>query len=104
MSAEAGLHLERIAEEKQRLERVLGVPVRASRHHCLAWREVEHGRAVALDGDGALAACLELAAATRKHGGELGLPWHNTLLAPEPGHCHPRRYRRFLETGIGEGA
>jgi hypothetical protein len=43
VSYEAGKDPQRIEEEKVRLEQACGMPVRRSRHHYLAWREVEHG-------------------------------------------------------------
>lgn len=42
-SYKAGIHPERIAVEKERLEEALDMPVRLNRHHYLAWREPEHG-------------------------------------------------------------
>lgn len=42
-SYEAGLQPERISEEKAALEQACGFPIRHSRHHFLAWREIEDG-------------------------------------------------------------
>jgi hypothetical protein len=46
-SYSSGKRPELIADEKQRLERNCGTPVRYSRFHYLAWREIEDGYALA---------------------------------------------------------
>jgi len=46
-SYEAGIHPERIAEEKAALEEACGFPVHHNRNHYLTWREIENGWALA---------------------------------------------------------
>jgi len=50
VSYDAGLHPEKIGEEKAALEEVCGVEVRHSRHHYLTWRSIEDGWALARAG------------------------------------------------------
>ena len=46
----AGIHPELISNEKKILEDVCGLPIHCNRHHFLAWREIEDGRALAQAG------------------------------------------------------
>jgi hypothetical protein len=49
-SYEAGINPARVGVERQALQEVTGIPVQKSRHHYLAWREPEHGKAIAEGG------------------------------------------------------
>lgn len=71
-SLQASAHPERIAQEKATLEDVCGCPVRRSRFHFLAFREIEHGWALA----------------------QAGIDWDSSLGYPDAvgfrlGVCHP---------------
>lgn len=71
-SYQAGMHPGLIAQEKAALEEVCGTTINRNRHHFLAWREVEDGRALA----------------------KAGIDWDATLGYPDlPGFrlgvCHP---------------
>ena len=46
-SYEAGTNPAKVAIERQALEDVAGLPIEKNRHHCLNWREPEHGAAIA---------------------------------------------------------
>ncbi len=46
-SYEAGTNPSRVGIERQALQKVVGLPIEKNRHHFLAWREPEHGEAVA---------------------------------------------------------